>query len=381
MKTKTTLSLLVIIAVIAFSACKKQAGNQKTVNGNAPPAQEGAAGGAAATGDKFLFRGTIASLSIEMSLVRDGGRLSGAYFYPRVGKNITLAGTVDQSGNVELTETDESGNQTGVFKGKWETDKDSPDPSLFAIEGKWSKPDGSKSTDFYVSQQPIAFTSIERVFPKVIRENNKDQHYTVEVEYPEIQGDARFAGFNREARNLVTKDVAAFKAAETSEDVDTSQLPEETRKSTIDMRYEFRYATDSLISVGFTESTYSRGAAHPNSLTTVLNYDVKNNRKLALTDLSTARNYLSVIANYCLKELKDRQKKDPDSMLADDMIESGASARADNYNAWAITKKGLWITFDPYQVAPYAAGPQYVLVPYPVLKEIVKADGLIGGMS
>jgi hypothetical protein len=41
----------------------------------------------------------------------------------------------------------------------------------------------------------------------------------------------------------------------------------------------------------------------------------------------------------------------------------------------AITKKGLWITFDPYQVAAYAAGPQTVLVPYSALKDIIKPDG------
>jgi hypothetical protein len=41
----------------------------------------------------------------------------------------------------------------------------------------------------------------------------------------------------------------------------------------------------------------------------------------------------------------------------------------------------LWVTFDPYQVAPYAAGPQYVLVPYSALKDIIKADGPIAGLA
>ena len=68
-------------------------------------------------------------------------------------------------------------------------------------------------------------------------------------------------------------------------------------------------------------------------------------------------------------------------MLSDDMIQSGASARADNYKAWAITKKGLWITFDPYQVAAYAAGPQYVLVPYSALKDIIKPDGPVAALA
>ena len=131
--------------------------------------------------------------------------------------------------------------------------------------------------------------------------------------------------------------------------------------------------------MAFTESDYERGAAHPNSSTTVLNYDVKNGKKLALADLFNARtNYLNAISTYCIRELKDRSKKDKDSMLDDEMMKSGASARADNYKAWAITKKGLWITFDPYQVAAYAAGPQYVLVPYSALKDLIKPDGPVG---
>jgi len=74
--------------------------------------------------------------------------------------------------------------------------------------------------------------------------------------------------------------------------------------------------------------------------------------------------------------LKERAKK-PDAMILDDLIGSGAGPQADNYSAWSITKKGLWITFDPYQVAAYAAGPQHILVPYSVLKDLIKPDGLI----
>jgi hypothetical protein len=340
---------------------------------------EAPAGGEAQRGDKFLFRGNIANLSIEMSLVRDSDRITGTYFYPRVGKNIAVTGTVNSGGDVELSEADETGKQTGVFKGKWQPQKEGPDSSLAEIEGKWSRPDGSKSTAFIVTQQPISFTSPVRVFPKTIRDNSKEKRYSVDAEYPEIQGDLRFDGFNREARSLVTKDVGAFKAAETSDEyADDTTLPSETQNSTLDLRYEVRYATDDLISVEFTESSYSRGAAHPNSLTTVLNYDVKNNRKLGLSDLFSAKNYLRVIANYCMKDLRDRAKNDSDSMISEEMMQSGASPHADNYRAVAITKKGLWVTFDPYQVAPYAAGPQFVLVPYSALKDIIKPDGAIG---
>ena len=385
MKNRQLLFYFLVIALSASGACRKQAGNQQNANSNAAtPQQEAPVSGAATTGEKFYFRGTIAgNLKIEMALVRDGERLTGSYFYPKVGKNIELKGTIDKDGNVSISESDDKGKQTGVFKGKWKPATDSPDPNLNEIDGKWSRPDGSKETAFLVSQQPIEFSAAVRVTPKLIKEANKEKHYTVDAEYPQIEGDARFDKFNREARSLIAKDVAAFKTAETVSETDPgSETPAETLDSSLDVGYEIRYATDELISVAFTESDYERGAAHPNSSTTVLNYDVKNGKKLALADLFNAKsNYLSAISSYCIKELKDRSKKDKDSMLNDDMMKSGTSARADNYKAWAITRKGLWITFDPYQVAAYAAGPQYVLVPYSALKDLIKPDGPVGNFG
>ena len=378
---------LLVLTGIAFGACRKQATKEQTANSNDTAVHEAPVGGTVPAGEKFYFRGTITTgagnLPIEMTLVRDGDRLAGTYFYPKVGKNITLGGTIDKAGNVELKESDESGKETGVFKGKWKPATDSPDPSLNKFEGKWSRPDGSKETAFQISQQPIEFTGAVRVTPKVIKETNKQKHYTVDAEYPQIEGDPRFDNFNREARGLITKDVAAFKTEENSQEVDPgSETPAETLDSSLDIGYEVRRATDDLISVEFSEGAYSRGAAHPNSSTTVLNYDIKNGKKLALADLFNPKsNYLSVISAYCIKDLKDQSKRDKDSMLDVEMLKSGASPRADNYRAWVITKKGLWITFDPYQVAAYAAGPQFVLVPYSALKDIIKPDGPVGALA
>jgi len=386
MKTRSLLLfLLPVIAVIALGACRKQpVQRQQNANSNAAITQDTPVSGTATNGEKFYFRGTIAgNLRIEMMLLRDGERLTGSYFYPRVGKNIALSGTIDKDGNVTISESDDAGKQTGVFKGKWKPATDSPDPTLNEIDGKWSRPDGSKETAFLVSQQPIEFSAAVRFAPKVIKEANKEKRYTVDAEYPQIEGDVRFDKFNREARSLITKDVAAFKTAETVQETDPgNETPAEKLESSLDVGYEIRYATDDLISVAFTEGDYERGAAHPNSTTTVLNYDVKNGKKLALADLFNAKaNYLSAISSYCIKELQDRLKKDKDSMLDADMMKSGTSARADNYKAWAITRKGLWITFDPYQVAAYAAGPQYALVPYSALKDLIKPDGPIGSFA
>jgi len=379
MRIKIEAIVIAALVLFAFSACRKPAANQQSANTNAGPSPEAPIGGTAPVGEKLFFRGTIAgNLSIEMILLRDGERVTGTYMYPRIGKDIALTGTIGKDGNVNLTESDETGKQTGIFKGKWRPAYDSPDSNIKEIEGKWSKPDGSKETEFTLTQQPIEFSASVKIVPKVIKEANKEKRFTVEVEYPQLDGDARFDGFNREARNLISKDVAAFKTAETETAGEEMDLPAETQNSTLDAGYDFRYATDDLISLEWAEGTYSRGAAHGNMLTQVLNYDVKKGKKLALADLFVDKSkYLTVISNYCIKELKQRSKKE-DNMIFEDQLETGAGPRADNYRAVSITKKGLWVTFDPYQVAAYAAGPQYVLVPYSALKDIIKPDGPIG---
>jgi len=377
MKTKLCVILVTLTAILMLDACRKSTSSNAN-SSSSGTMQETAAGGAATAGDKFYFRGRINyDLKVEMTLVRDGDRLTGTYFYPRVGKNIDLKGTVSKDGNVELRESDETGKDTGVFKGKWTSNA----MGLAEIEGKWSRPDGSKETDFQISQQPLELASSVRVVPKVIKEDNKKLRYSVDAEYPEIQGDSRFDKFNQEARAMITKDVAAFKSSETAEEGEESgDLPAETQSSTLDIGYQIHFATADLISVEFREGEYSRGAAHGNSVTVVLNYDVKNGRKIALADLFNPKtNYLGVLSNYSKKELKDKLTKD--EMFDEDMVKSGTEPTADNYAAWTITRKGLYITFDPYQVAAYAAGPQSVLVPYSALKDIIKPDGPVGGLA
>src|SRR6185503_194032 len=118
MKSKLTL-ILILAVLIAAGACRKQ-GVQPVQNISSPAPAGPAGGGTAQTGQTYYFRGNISgNLSIEMVLLRDAERLTGTYFYPKVGKNISLTGTVDKDGNVAITETDETGKQTGIFKGKW----------------------------------------------------------------------------------------------------------------------------------------------------------------------------------------------------------------------------------------------------------------------
>jgi len=61
--------------------------------------------------------------------------------------------------------------------------------------------------------------------------------------------------------------------------------------------------------VEFTESTYEAGAAHPNSSTTVLNYDVKGGKSFYRRSFQPESELPEDNLDYCIKELKDRSKK------------------------------------------------------------------------
>jgi hypothetical protein len=372
------LLLLLTSVLVASAACqKKEAASQQAAKvETATPELQPVAGGSTPAVETKYFRGSIGSaLGLQMKLRREGEKLSGSYFYQKIGTRIDLKGTIDNDGNLTLQEFDASGKQTGVFRGFWKTDNED---GVISISGNWTKPAGEKKTAFSLHQEPIEFSSQVEIVAKQIKEANKKLNYKIDVDYPQLTGstDPNVDKFNQYAKALVIKEVSEFRkamAAETDE-----EIPSETG-SDLGIGYTVTIAKDDLMSIEFDSGSYYRGAAHPNSHSQVVNYDLKNGKPLRLADLfKPGSKYLQTIATYCINDLKKQSKlKGADSMLDNSTIESGASADPKNYQSWTITRKGLGINFDSYQVAPYVAGPQYVLVPYSALKDIIKPDGPI----
>lgn len=379
-KTAAVLLTLALIAG-AGAGCRKSSTTSTT---SAPPATTPTpadqlnhpVGGTTPPPQTKYFKGSIgASLDLQMKLVREGDQLTGSYYYQKIGTPITLRGTVDKDGNLTLQEFDGTGKQTGVFKGLWTVDSSD---GLINLAGNWSKPPGEKGEDkktaFSVHEQPINLTGTVELVPKQIKESNKKLNYEIDVQYPQLNGgdNPNFAKFNQAARAAVMRDLSEFKKAMAPEEGEEPP-PEDSMGSDLSVTYTIGLAQDDLVSVKYDVSSYLQGAAHPNSSSTVLNYDLKNGKPIKLADLfKPEAKYLQAISKYCIDELKKKPG------LAADEIDRGAAPSAKNYANWTITKRGLGINFDAYQVAPYAAGPQFVLVPYSVLKDLIKPDGPIG---
>jgi Protein of unknown function (DUF3298) len=385
---KLTILLLLLPALSVANSCKKKApiANAPVATGapatTSPDQYHQTAGGVLSPPQARFFKGSIGTrLGLEMKLTRTGDQVAGSYSYQKVGARIDLKGTVDKDNNVTLEEYDSGGKQTGLFKGVWITDLED---GLASIAGNWSKPNGEKKTAFSLHEEPIELTGGVELTAHQVKETNKKLGIEIDAQYPQAVGALgnQFDKFNQEAKGIVTRQVAEFKKGMTEAAKDQAAEPAATPEDksaaqggSLDIGYSVALAKDDLISIAFDLGSYSAGAAHPSSSSLVLNYDVKGGRTLKLSDLfNPGAKYLQTISSYCIKDLK-KQAKSKSGLLDDATIESGAGADAKNYQSWTITKKGLAITFDPYQVGPYAAGPQSVVVPYSALKELVKTDG------
>jgi len=375
---------LLLIAFFGLMACQKTSAPSDRTGGSpvTAPESQHAAGGTTPAGETKYFKGSIGStLGLQMKLVREGEKLTGSYFYQRVGTPINIRGTIDNGGNVVIDEFDSAGSQTGTFQGVWKEDEN----GLIAIAGNWTKPNSDKKTAFSLHEEPIEFSGGVEIVARQIKDSNKKLKYKIDVQYPQLSGSGspNYEKFNQTVRGLVTKKVAAFKT-EMAPDPDDPPLTElESMDSDLNVGYTIALARDDLISVLLDVGSYSAGAAHPNSYSEVVNFDLRNGKQLKLADLfQPGSKYLQSIAAYCIADLKKQGKqKGEDSMLDDDWVQRGAEADPENYSSWTIGKKGLGIIFDSYQVAAYAAGPQHVLVPYSALKAMIKIDGPLAQLA
>jgi Protein of unknown function (DUF3298)/Deacetylase PdaC len=386
MNTKILFSIVTLVVVLGGVACKKKSSVLTTTPATTatpqPPLSHSEGGEAPALQTKY-FKGSIGtSLDLQMKVVRTGDLLSGSYFYQRIGTRIDLRGNIDKDGSVLLEEFDPAGKQTGLFKGVWTVDAQD---GLATISGLWSKPPGDKAFDkktaFSVHEEPIAFSGDAEIVSKPIKETNKKLMYEIDVQYPQLSGggNPNFEKFNQAARASVTKKIAEFKKDMVAAEAD--ERPEGSMGSDLNIAYTVALAQDDLASIEFDIGSYYQGAAHPNSYSEVINYDLKNGKVLKLSDLfKPGAKYLQALSTYCVADLK-KQSKGKDGMLDDSSIASGAGPTANNYRSWTITKKGLGINFDPYQVGPYAAGQQFVMVPYSAIKELINPDGPLASFA
>lgn len=202
-------------------------------------------------------------------------------------------------------------------------------------------------------------------------ESGADPDYTLTTHTPLLNGpdDPRLAAFNQQMAALVQQEVDAFKQG-------LSMLPAEPAGmgSYLEINFEQMSPPGNLLSILFAVNFYSNGAAHPNTYYCTSTYDLEAGSFLTLDQLFLpGADYLGPISDYCKAELAARD------IAYDPAFAAGAEPTAENYRNWNVTPDGLLIIFDPYQVAAYAAGGQFVTIPYADLQSIIDPRGPLAG--
>lgn len=220
------------------------------------------------------------------------------------------------------------------------------------------------------TSQPVLPIMVEPVELKSSPINEESQapvyKITAQIPYLDPSTDPKVQAFNTEIKAVVDGEVAAFKGS-------MAEMPAEpiSAGSSLDIQYQLIGQKGNIWSIQFNVNGYADGAAHPYHYSITFNYDLQNAKKLTLEDVFLPNsNYLQVLSDYSKTELTTR------NIGFEEGFQQGADPTPENYRNWNVSNEGfLVITFDEYQVAPYAAGQQIVTIPLSSLGQVINMQG------
>lgn len=211
--------------------------------------------------------------------------------------------------------------------------------------------------------------------------------YTLEVAYPRIE--PVVPGWVEEVNYLIAgwavEHVQSFRkdSLAIGTGLDPFALREGiTEGLTLDelsVSYDVRLFDEDLLSLIFTISRYGAGAAHPNHWFETFNFQLRPPVQLGLPDLFVRdSNYVSRISELCIQDIARQWASD--DMFQDEQVRAGADPDENNFENFSLSRDSLIISFDPYQVGPYAMGVVEVVIPYASLRGLLDERGPLAGL-
>jgi len=231
----------------------------------------------------------------------------------------------------------------------------------------------------------LAFTIIKSsiaddivVVEKEYTEENENLSYTIDAKYPALKGmnDEEVQGkINTVVSTYILKNVNEFKKEMV--DWDTIRPADLDFTSSLEYLYNVENLSNNIYSLYFIHFSYYAGAAHPNTFISSMNFNMTTGDVISFEMLFRSdSDYLQYISDYCIFDLK-RQGREGDYGFDDEWLQKGTGPESKNFKVFNIIKKGLLITFNSYQVGPYAIGQQKVLIPYKEILNIINLEGVL----
>lgn len=331
-----------------------------------------------------IYTGTVGgNFNVEMRLRRDGESLSGSFFHrparEEPGRQFTndgggtpvwparkdaasridslVRGAMESGDAFTLEELNDEGRPVGVFKGRIIE-------GAAAVEGTWTKPDGSGPLSF--SLREAAGRRAAEAYRLVVKQTRrKTKSLEVNFAYPLMEGATPGAqGFNARVQRLMSEQLGETK--ETEGEHSTS--------------FVVAHRSPEFLSVLFNAYSMWPGAAHPNHAWYSLNYDLRNNREVKFADLfRPGSSYVGTVARLCAEEIA-RQKRRNGMDIFEDHEETVAELVSGDATFFP-SESGLVIVFNPYEVGSYAEGYYVVRLPYAPLRGVLRTDNYVASLA
>lgn len=208
---------------------------------------------------------------------------------------------------------------------------------------------------------------------KTISEDGTAPRYSIAAQYPVMKGlrnnsaqDALNSMLSKWVLNRITQFRTDLDAMESPNA--TSRLPGDNR---ISVTYSLKVKTDHILGIAWDVYQQFAGAAHPSEVLNVMVYDLDTGRQLMLADVFIPGSpYLKRLSQFCTQQLTVAAANS-----GYPLFEEGLRPIPKNFENFLLRPEGLYIVFNPYQVAPYVAGVQEVTVPYTVVADLLQPGG------
>ena len=137
------------------------------------------------------------------------------------------------------------------------------------------------------------------------------------------------------------------------------------------------YQTERMISV-FGLYYYYTGGAHPNSVYLAWNFDLENGEFFSPETLGDSPEFQIAVTEELIRQCKEKSKVAEQEGWGPDIFWPDYETILADWQSYAVSFDGenMIVSFSPYELAAYAAGPQIFSIPYTFLEPYLSLQGM-----
>jgi hypothetical protein len=222
---------------------------------------------------------------------------------------------------------------------------------------------------------PATAAQLPVVTQQVLQQNDPKGAWHFAYKYPQISVPGALMGvrgicqdFNQQMKQEAQKSLQQFKG-EVAQNASTTTPVKAKSERTVD--YTVVTRAPGLLAFKFTQFDYLRGQAHPTTTVFTRNFAM-GGQFVKLADLFAPNsNYLSTLSLATKKQLMVQARRKKFELISP----NGYAAKPENFQNFLITRRGLEIIFNPYQVAAGYVGTLSAMVPWTVLERDLSDQG------